>query len=198
MINSRNLIFLVFVLIVAFAINYISESETLITEKPTFAKNDPDLYMLKANILQYNNQGTKQHRIKADRLTHFPLTDITTLVEPNIMLYPTERRPEPWDITSRHGRLLPQVQVRDEVVELWDHVLAIRNNSNGNFIQIQTESLTVYPDKDYAETNQKVFIDENSGRTIAGGMKAYLDEGKFFFSSSPDTRVRTIMLPAFK
>ena len=88
--------------------------------------------------------------------------------------------------------------MRDEVVELWDHVLAVRNASNGKFIQIQTESLTIYPDKDYAETNQKVFIDENSGRTIAGGMKAYLDEGKFYFSSSPDTRVRTIMLPAFK
>jgi len=198
MINSRNLIFLVLVLIVAVATNYMSENETLITEQPTFAKNDPDLYMLKANILQYTNEGAKQHRIKADRLTHFPLTDITTLVEPNMVLYPTERRPDPWDITSRHGRLLPKVQVRDEVVELWDHVLAVRNAGNGKFIQIQTQSLTIYPDKDYAETNQKVFIDENSGRTIAGGMKAYLNEGKFYFSSSQDTRVRTIMLPAFK
>ena len=78
MINSRNLIFLVLVLIVAVATNYMSENETLITEQPTFAKNDPDLYMLKANILQYTNGGAKQHRIKADRLTHFPLTDITT------------------------------------------------------------------------------------------------------------------------
>ncbi len=45
--------------------------------------------------------------------------------------------------------------------------------SNGSaFVSIQTNSLTVYPERDYAETDEPVFIDNQSGRTTAAGMKS--------------------------
>ncbi len=162
------------------------------------SKNDPDLYMLNASITQYTDVGDHQHRIEANRFTHFPLTDTTTLKTPNMTLYPSEEKAKPWDIAANHGRLLPKSLFRDEVVELWDEVLAVQQNDAGEFVNIRTASLTVYPETDYAETDQPVTIDDNTGNTTAAGMKAYFEDGYFIFFSRGDERVHTVLLPEFK
>lgn len=162
------------------------------------SRNDPDLYMRNATITQFTKSGVKQHRINAARFTHFPLTDITTLKQPDMTLYATEPGENPWDVIAKNGRVLPKVLFRDEVIELWDDVLAIQSDPEGNFINIRTDSLTIYPATDYAETDQKVIIDDNSGRTTAAGMKAYFEEGRFIFFSRNDERVKTILLPEFE
>ena len=105
---------------------------------------------------------------------------------------------EPWDIEAKNGRLLSHSVYREEVVELWDDVLAVQLADNGQYITIQTQSLTVYPEREFAETDQKVYIDNNSGRTSAAGMKAFFQGGKFIFYSTPTERVHTIFLPEFK
>ncbi len=197
MLTNRSII--LFCLIVLFAIttNLILEKEAETDTVQVFARNDPDLYMLNADITQFTETGARQHKITAERLTHFPLTDITTMKTPNMTLFSTQEGQFPWDIAAMNGRLLPKVQVREEIVELWEQVLAIQIDDEGNFINILTDSLTVYPEKDYVETDQKVTIDDNSGRTIASGMKAYLEEGRFIFFSSDTQRVQTILLPVF-
>jgi lipopolysaccharide export system protein LptC len=160
-------------------------------------QNDPDMYMLNATITQFDDSGGLQHTINADRFTHFPLTDVTSLKFPNLKLFP-DKDNEPWDIKAKNGRLLSQSVYREEVVELWDDVVAVQQKASGRFINIQTQSLTVYPEREYAETDQKVFIDGNSGRTSAAGMKAFFQQGRFIFYSKPTERVNTVFLPEFK
>jgi LPS export ABC transporter protein LptC len=87
---------------------------------------------------------------------------------------------------------------REEVVELWGNVLAVKQNPDGSFVNIQTQELTVYPERDYAETDKKVYIDDNSGRTTAAAMQASFVEGKFSFSSGALDRVRTLFIPAHR
>ena len=176
----------------ALAINWLlEESEKADREK---SNNDPDLYMLNAAISQYDNEGKLQHILKAGRFTHFPLTDLTTMKAPSISLEPLGDGTS-WVISSEDGRLLPASSYREEIVELWNQVLAASTNPDGDFINIQTESLTVYPEREYLETDRKVYIDSESGRTTAAGMKAWLDTGKFIFYSTSQERVRTILLP---
>jgi LPS export ABC transporter protein LptC len=110
-------------------------------------------------------------------------------------LYSDQKDSKPWDISADHGRLLPKVQLREEIIELWDHVVAIQETGIGDFINIQTISLTVYPEKDYAETDQIVEIINNSGHTVAGGMQVYFEQGRFIFYAHNNQRVHTI-LPA--
>ena len=43
----------------------------------------------------------------------------------------------------------------------------------------ETNSLTIYPARDFAETDEQVIITNQSGRTTAAGMKAFLNIGKF-------------------
>ena len=159
-------------------------------------QNDPDFYMLNAVVTQFDDEGKLQHKIKADRFTHFPLTDVTALKQPNMQLIP-QSDAIPWDINAKNGRLLSSSNYREEVIELWGDVVAIRHRANSKFITIQTMSLTVYPEKEYAETDRKVTIDENSGRTTAAGMKAFFESGKYIFYSTPTERVHTIFLPEF-
>lgn len=199
MLNSRSLLLAAFMLMFAAAINlFLDRDEQSEADPQNLNRNDPDLYMRNATITQFTKSGVRQHRINAARFTHFPLTDITSLKQPDMTLYATEPDENPWDIIAKNGRVLPKVIFRDEIVELWEDVLAIQSDPNGNFINIRTESLTIYPATDYAETDQKVIIDDNSGRTTAAGMKAYFEEGKFIFFSRDEQRVRTILLPEFE
>jgi lipopolysaccharide export system protein LptC len=198
MFNSRSVLVIGIVLVLAVAINLLLDESTAEDNKPAQVnRNEPDMYMRHATVTQFTKTGIRQHQISADLFTHFPLTDITTLRAPDMTLYPTDDDANPWDIVAKHGRLLPDVGFREEIVELWDEVLAIQTDLNGNFINIRTESLNVHPGADYAETDQKVIIDDNSGRTTAAGMKAYFEEGKFLFFSRDKQRVRTILLPEF-
>lgn len=189
-----NRIIVLSTLILAFAltINWVMiESDEAAPAPPG---NDPDLYMLNATISQFDVEGELQHRIAANRFTHFPLTDLTTMKFPALALGRT-RKSDPWEITSSEGRILPSTDYREEIVELWSNVLASKTGSGSDFVNIQTNSLTVYPERDYAETDETVFIDNQSGRTTAAGMKAFLDTGKFMFYSTPTRRVTTIFLP---
>ena len=180
-------------LIIAFALT-INWFTTEPEEKFDFTpRNEPDLYMLNATINQFGPEGELQHRIAADRFTHFPLTDVTTMKFPALVLGRT-RDSDPWEITSSKGRILPSSDYREEVVELWSNVLASQSGIGNQFVSFQTQSLTVYPERDYAETDEPVFIKNQSGRTTAAAMRAFLNTGKFMFYSTPTHRVTTIFL----
>lgn len=167
------------------------------------AKNEPDLYMVNATINQYDELGQPKHQIKTSRLTHYPTTDITTLEMPRVKIY-LEDITSPWDIESNFGRLTPKSTKKsqpnrdEEVVELWEKVFAQRTLLAGEFINIQTEQMTVYPDKDYLESRVKVYLDDQSGRTTAGAMNAYLEETRYEFFTNNVERVNTIFIPEVK
>lgn len=188
---NRFVVLSTLILAFALAINWmLDESEKTEPDEP---RNDPDLYMLNAAIHQYDQAGALQHTLEAARFTHFPLTDLTTMKSPSIALGKVET--SPWRISADEGRLIPASDYREEIIELWNNVLAIHSETTARFINIQTESLTVYPEREYAETDRKVYIDNQNGRTTAAGMRAFLDRGRFMFYSTDTERVRTIFLP---
>ena len=118
------------------------------------ARNDPDLYMLNAKIQRYSEYGVLDYELSANKFTHFPLTNLTTLETPSLTLL--SKGSTPWKINAEHGRLMPASPFREEVVELWNNVSAVKQESNGQVIHITTDSLAVFPDKNYAETNERV------------------------------------------
>jgi lipopolysaccharide export system protein LptC len=193
-VNNRATILASLILVFVIGTNFLMDETDQDNSPAQATRNDPDFYMLNAVITQFDENGDLQHTIKADRFTHFPLTDMTALKQPSMKLFPKSAS-IPWDIEAQNGRLLSSSDYREEVIELWDNVMAIRQKGNGEFITIQTMSLTVYPEKEYAETDRKVTIDDQSGRTTAAGMKAFFESGKYIFYSTPTERVHTIFLP---
>lgn len=192
--NNRTLIIIASILLVGIATNWlISKTEEDAVPEPGRG-NDPDLYMKGAKITQFDEDGAPQHTLSAQRMTHFPLTDVTTLDVPNVLLFPAQSTGGPWDIIASDGRLLPSSVLRNEIVELWDQVVAVKDEAD--FIHIQTESLTVFPERDFAQTDVPVSINSVTSHTTAGGgMRAWLADGRFELFASNEQRVVTVLSP---
>jgi len=191
--NSKLIIQMAFLLVAATGINWYLDSTDSASGDAIFQQNDPDLYMTNARLTQFDSGGKLQHSIRASRFTHYPASDVTVLTMPDITLY--KDGAPPWSIRSNAGRILPEQASQENTLELWDSVLVERTNTEGDFINIRSENLTVLPDLDYAETDQAVIIDDNISRTMASGMKAYLKPGRFLFYSNEQQRVNTTILP---
>mgnify|MGYP001182967229 FL=1 len=181
---------LALLVISAMGINWYQDSVVVEQETTQSPKSEPDLYMINAKITQFDTAGQVHHRIQAERFTHFPLTDITTLRMPNVILY--SEGESPWQIDSREGQILPG-RTDDDIVELWDEVLAKQTTADGRFVHIRTEFLTIIPSDDYAETDRIVTIDDNNGTTTAAGMVAHFSPGRFQFFSKENQRVDTVI-----
>ncbi len=195
--TNRNAIIALLIIITALATNLFLDANREPEQTEETASNDPDMYMLNATISEYDEQGVLQHKINASRFTHFPLTNMTVLKAPAMNLFASDNGASnpPWDITANNGRLLSRSDYRHEVVELWDNVVASQVLGQGSFKQIDAISLTIYPARDYAETNQQVTISDQMGATVAAGMQAFFGEGKYLFYSSANRRVSTTLAP---
>ncbi len=187
---NRVIILSCIILVIAFATDWLLKDAITDPMLEDLKRNDPDIYMLDATIRQFADTGELQYELSADRFTHFPLTDVTILEWPNLMLYP--QNGTPWTISSSNGRLLSKSIYREEVMELWDDVLLSRQSQDGQFVNIKTQSLTVYPKREYAETDLKVSINDNASTTSAAGMEAHLDQEKLVFFSNREERVNTV------
>jgi LPS export ABC transporter protein LptC len=188
------LLFSALVLTSALLLHWILNSDNQSRERELVFGNQPDLYLLNASISQFNHQGKLDSVIAAEKFTHYPLTDVTTLKQPNVRLYSLHNS-QPWNIVSENGRLLSLSKYREEVVELWDGVQAARFGGNHQALSFKTENLIVYPGQHLVECDQKVVISNANSETTAAGMQARFDIGRFKLQSSQNQRVITRIFP---
>ena len=170
----------------ALALNYGVDVDKQVTE-PQLSINEPDLYMEDASISQMNKAGRRTSVISAKRFTHYPLTDVTTLQLPSIQLLDVGKQ-SPWSISSIEGRLLGVSEYREEAVELWKTVTAEKITSEGA-TRLVTETLSVFPDQNLAESDSVVTILTRDTKTTAAGVRAFFDKDLFIFRSSDERRV---------
>ena len=155
-----------------------------------FNKNEPDLFLERASLTQFDQRGILASQITAERFTHYPLTDVTALQLPKITLF-IEREPNPWRIQSTAGRLLPLSEYRKETVELWDEVNANRLHRDGTQTVITTAALTVFANESRAQSDEAVVITTSNSVTRASSMQAWLDSGQFELKGSAGQPVTT-------
>ena len=155
-----------------------------------FNKNEPDLFLERASLTQFDQRGILASQITAERFTHYPLTDVTALQLPKITLF-IEREPNPWRINSTAGRLLPLSKYRKETVELWDEVNAYRLHRDGTQTVITTAALTVFANENRAQSDEAVVITTSNSVTRASSMQAWLDSGQFELKGSASQPVTT-------
>ncbi len=163
------------------------------SERPA-AAGEPDLYMEKATITQYGDDGAVRYRLVSAEVRHYEEDRITRLITPTMTLF---RAPQPpWFARSDQGYVRDTDDAdgkTDEIIFLRDDVHLIQREPNR--IEITCSSLHVYPSRQFAETDQPVIIDTNSGRTFAVGMSGDLNASLLKLSSSTSERVHTIVMP---
>ena len=163
------------------------------SEQPA-AAGEPDLYMEKATITQYGDDGAVRYRLLSTEVRHYEDERLTRLIAPTVTLF---RAPQPpWFARSNQGFVHDSASADDKTGE----VIFLREDVHleqrvPNRIEITTSTLYVHPDRQFAETDQPVIIETASGRTSAVGMSGDLNTSLLKLSSSASERVHTIVLP---
>ena len=187
--RSRTLMGLLAVFIASVLLNRTVDLDHQIETTPALL-NEPDLFMTQASISQINEEGHLTSKISADRFTHYPLTDVTTLELPRVALY-TPNLTGPWTISSTKGRLLGVSVYRKQSVELWSTVRAEKSNPDGSTTTFITDALNVYPSENVAESDSPVTIFTGNTQTQAAKLRANFDQDTFLFNSNASQRVVT-------
>jgi len=163
------------------------------TDQPMPA-GEPDLLMEQATITQYGDDGSVSYRLLSGEVRHYETEQLTHLAAPTLTL---NRAPQPpWFARSGEGFVHDTNTPGDntnEVIMLRDDVHLEQREPNR--IEITSQMLYVYPDRQYAETDQPVMIDTTAGRSYAVGLSGDLNTGLFKLSSIESQRVHTIVLP---
>jgi lipopolysaccharide export system protein LptC len=137
-----------------------------------------DFFVSNPFTRQFQVDGKLNYEIRAERLEHIKQTDITLLSQPDMLLFRGDTLP--WQIRSNSGEVSPG----GEQVELIDAVRVERTDAKGRPTILTTSRLSVFPNREYAQTDQAVRIEAANGVTTAVGMKAYLNDGRMLLLSN--------------
>lgn len=131
-----------------------------------------DYYAINAHAKQFLPDGGIQYDMTADKVEHLQASQVSLLTNPDMNLY--RGTVYPWHVTSEHGEVNPD----GTQVELIDSVRIARTDQKSRATVITSSRMTVFPQKQYAQTEQDVRIDGAGGVSTGKGMKAYLNDSK--------------------
>ncbi len=165
-------------------------------DEQTIERKQPDVLGEGVTFSELRPDGSLQYRLLASTIQQFDADRLTRLEAPDLHL--TSQRQPPWDVTARHGylRKRPNPQGEEEdVVFLREDVRMVQMHPRNGRLTLRSETMYVFPDREYAQTDEDVMIDTEVGRTRAAGMIADMATGMLRLSSSVSQRVHTIVLP---
>ncbi|GAB5340709.1 MULTISPECIES: LPS export ABC transporter periplasmic protein LptC [Pseudomonas] len=174
--------FLLFGVIAALflAVGYWNISPERFLDKPVVAVDDSAIayYALNAHTIQFLPDGKVQYEMTADKVENLKATDVSLLTNPDLNLY--KGTDYPWHVTSKRG----EVNSDGTQVELIDSVRVARTDEKKRDTIITSSRMTVFPQQQYAQTEQDVRIDGAGGVSTGKGMKAYLKESRIHLLSN--------------
>jgi len=158
------------------------------------ARGEPDVRMEGALMRQFGTDGAVDFALTSPEIRFFRDEGRAEMTQPDLTLYQRDRTA--WQVRAASGSLHGEVVGgRGEAeVRLQDDVLLqpLEGPRRG---RLTTQSLSLYPDRQYAATVLPVIIDGEGGRTAAAGLEGDLQGGVLKLFSSADQPVQTILLP---
>ena len=162
------------------AVGYWNISPERFLDKPvaTVDESEIDYYATNAHSVQFLPDGRLQYEMTSDKVEHLKATEVTLLTNPDLNMF---RGTEfPWHVQSEQGEVNPD----GTQVELIDSVRITRFDEKNRKTLITTTRMTVFPQQQYAQTEQPVRIDGAGGVSTGTGMKAYLKESRIHLLSN--------------
>ena len=146
---------------------YEQEVKPEVQPRPTL-QSEPDFYLTQMKVTEYRDSGQVRYYFVADQAEHFPDGDYTLVERPDVTL--VDEKGVVWLAQAMKGR----VTTNYETVKLWDQV-TMQRNTPATPLELSTRAMTLFPKRDYAETEQPVRITSLNSRVTATGMQAYID-----------------------
>jgi lipopolysaccharide export system protein LptC len=121
-------------------------------------RNDPDVIVEQFTAKKLSPSGDVQYVVTAKRMTHYPARDASVLED--VVFTSTVPGQPVLVATAPTGRLLSG---GDEVVMEGGVVVDSRGAGRSPPMQLRTPTLTVFPEKNLAQSNQGVVIESAQG-----------------------------------
>lgn len=139
-----------------------------------------DYFVADGLITEYDASGALDYQLVADTISHFQHDDTVLLQQPLLTTFGDDGQVT--TTRSVHGKVLPN----GKDIELWDNVVIIQSrpsaeNPQDGLVQqvrMDTDFITVFPDKAFADTDRPVVMVNNTGETRANGMSTWYQQGK--------------------
>ncbi|WP_444915729.1 LPS export ABC transporter periplasmic protein LptC [Microbulbifer sp. TRSA007] len=168
---------LILVILLISAGLWFSESppEQFLGKRPTPQQQNraADLIIKGAETRRFDQAGNLAYRVDAEQITYFQFKrrDRANLKEPRMLFY-TDDQPK-WATRSKRGVAFNRGK---RIVLSGDVQIDELPGPNG--IQLETPRITIFPDREFAETDKVVTISSGPNRTEGTGMRAYLKENR--------------------
>lgn len=156
----------------ALAVGYWNIRPASFTPQFVQAPLQPDFFMDNAKIRQLNVQGQPVYDLHSVRAAHQVGKDVTELDDPKLLYY-REDDQQPWDVQSRYG----EVSAGGDQVVLSQNVVIEQQLAGQSARRLSTPELTIFPERNFAETDRSVRIEALNGVTTATGMEANFNDG---------------------
>jgi lipopolysaccharide export system protein LptC len=157
---------------VGFGIWSIPFSRSIPTHTATNQSTQPDAVMENVVATIINKQGHATLKIETTKMSHYAAQDTTEIIKPHVTVY--RKSPNPWyiDANSAHAEHgTSQITFKDNVVI--HHLNDVANPTT----TMKTASLTIFPNKQIAQTGDPVTLLQPDTTIHAIGMLANLGEG---------------------
>lgn len=129
-------------------------------------RNAPDFVAEQTRIVGFGKDGSQRYSLIAERMTHYPDTDITLVDQPRIELSSGARDMK---IRAEHGEVSPG----GERIDFSGKVEALREGDSGEpATTFVSERLSVWPDDHRAETTAPVVLTRGTTTARANGLQA--------------------------
>lgn len=139
---------------------------------PREVRHEPDYFLQDFTATTLDKSGEPQHRLVADYLEHYPDDDTIVITQLNLEMYRKDL--PPWTAQSKQG----VVYEEGNRVELSGEVELYRPaTGRDEALTLKTKYLTVYPRREYAETDAAVTITGDHSETHATGMRLDMQRG---------------------
>lgn len=146
-----------------------------------------DFFFNQATIINFSETGFPKSKIIGAQIFHYPDEEDSEITSPQITLFRDKGLPV--QITADHG----WINKDGTRVFLKGHTVIKRERSTDNrFSQLETPELTIWPNRNFAETDVAVKITTATTIATGIGMKAYLDTEHYYLLN--EVKVRHVSL----
>ena len=174
---------------------YMYSGEDAPTPLPPELADEPDVYIEGAAITKFTEDGGIRYRLWADRIKQFEQRSVTYFDNPVISLH--QQVGPPWQAKASRGeiRQRPVDDGTEEHLHLADRVKFTRQYEDGRQFALTTAALDVYPERQYAVTDQAVMIETSGSKTTASGFEADMERGWMKLLSVPGRQIHGVIEP---
>lgn len=136
------------------------------------ANNPPDAFMEDVVATIMNKEGTPSFKVTTPKMIHYASNDSTDIQKPNVIIF--RQSPNPWHIKSDYAKATQGISQ----ILFWSHVIIQHEADKENpTTTMQTDALTVYPEKQTARTDLAITITQPDAIVHATGMLADMNDG---------------------